>query len=62
MLAGDLTPGRSNLARQVKGEKPDEYSETNLYFLRVVEISKAYITKQIQWFWDTVSLTTHRLS
>ena len=30
MLAGAQAPGRVTHARQVKGEKPDKYSEANL--------------------------------
>ena len=33
MLAGASSPGRFNQARQVKDEKPDQDSETNLYIL-----------------------------
>jgi len=50
MLAGALSPGRVTHARQVKGEKLDKDSENNLYFLRVVEVPRAYIDKQIPWF------------
>jgi len=50
MLAGTLSPGRVTQVKQVKGEKLDKDSENNLYFLRVVEVSRAYIDKQIPWF------------
>jgi len=47
MLAGALSPGKVTQARQVKWEKLDKDSENNLYFLWVVEVSRAYIDKQI---------------
>ena len=60
-VGGSSSPGRFNQAEQVKGEGPDECSETNQpLFLRVVEVSLAFIDKQIFWFWDNVSFKSHR--